>query len=270
MNLNRSGYYKWAYRFNHPSIRQKQLIKDIAFIKEQSLQHKAHGYRWLTSFIARKYGVMMSCNYVYRCRKYASIICESKHYRWSKPKKDSVIFPNLVLNNWHQTTQPNQLFVSDSTGIYVKGKHHELTLYFDIFNREIAGYGLVSRHGDARQYFSGLAQLTKKIIQERETQSQPILHTDQGSTYSSLAFNQLLSDCHITHSMSRAGTPTDNPVNESLNGWIKEELRLDFNLKKSDNLNKLIADYIEYYNNERPMFCLQYKTPYQFKRDMGF
>ena len=28
--------------------------------------------------------------------------------------------------------------------------------------------------------------------------------------------------------MSRAGTPTDNPVDESLNGWIKEELFPDF------------------------------------------
>lgn len=40
--------------------------------------------------------------------------------------------------------------------------------------------------------------------------------------------------------MSRAGTPTDNPVNESLNGWIKEELFLDFNLGKSDNVQETI------------------------------
>ena len=27
--------------------------------------------------------------------------------------------------------------------------------------------------------------------------------------------------------MSRAGTPTDNPIDESLNVWIKEELFID-------------------------------------------
>lgn len=70
--------------------------------------------------------------------------------------------------------------------------------------------------------------------------------------------------------MSRLGTPTDYPINESLNGWIKDELRIDFNLKKSNNPVKLLEDYIQYYNNERPMFCLQYRTPYQFKNDMGF
>ena len=32
--------------------------------------------------------------------------------------------------------------------------------------------------------------------------------------------------------MSRAGKPTDNPVNEALNGWIKEELFIDFRLEE--------------------------------------
>ena len=30
--------------------------------------------------------------------------------------------------------------------------------------------------------------------------------------------------------MSQAGKPTDNPVNEALNGWIREELHIDFQL----------------------------------------
>ena len=70
--------------------------------------------------------------------------------------------------------------------------------------------------------------------------------------------------------MSRAGTPTDNPVNESLNGWIKEELMLDFNLKQCDDVTKLIEEYIYYYNNERPSYALKYKTPIQFKIELGY
>lgn len=31
--------------------------------------------------------------------------------------------------------------------------------------------------------------------------------------------------------MSRAGTSTDNQINESLNSWIKEELFIDFYIK---------------------------------------
>ena len=70
--------------------------------------------------------------------------------------------------------------------------------------------------------------------------------------------------------MSRAGTPTDNPIDESLNGWIKDELFIDFNLKKCDDVLSLIRSYISYYNHERPMYCLKYKTPHQFRVDMGY
>ena len=70
--------------------------------------------------------------------------------------------------------------------------------------------------------------------------------------------------------MSRVGTPTDNPIDESLNGWIKEELYIDFDLKNSENVAETIKNYINYYNFHRPMFCLNYKTPHQYKTDMGY
>ena len=69
--------------------------------------------------------------------------------------------------------------------------------------------------------------------------------------------------------MSRAGTPTDNPVNESLNGWIKEELFIDFDIKHCKNVPELIKKYIYYYNNERPSYALKYKTPIQYKIELG-
>ena len=61
--------------------------------------------------------------------------------------------------------------------------------------------------------------------------------------------------------MSRAGKSTDNPVNESLNGWIKEELFTDFNLEKSKDVPALIDRYIKFYNGMRPCYALGYDTP---------
>ena len=95
------------------------------------------------------------------------------------------------------------------------------------------------------------------------------MHTDRGSVYSSRAFNEPLSNHAVVHSMSRAGTPTDNPIDESLNGWIKDELFIDFNLRKCDDVLSLIKAYVNYYNNERPMCCLGYKTPRKYRTDMG-
>ena len=64
--------------------------------------------------------------------------------------------------------------------------------------------------------------------------------------------------------MSRAGKPTDNPVNESLNGWIKEELYVDFgieNIRYVDRLIEVIRAYVDYYNEKRPSYAIGYDTP---------
>ena len=61
-----------------------------------------------------------------------------------------------------------------------------------------------------------------------------------------------------------------NPVDESLNGWIKEELFLDFDLSHSQNVENTIKEYVLYYNNERPAYSLKYKTPTQFKSELVF
>jgi len=154
------------------------------------------------------------------------------------------------------------------TSFRVKGTFYELTLYFDVWNKEILGYGLASRKGAVSSYYDGIKQVLDKI--KDQSQDQIVLHTDQGSVYSSKSYNDFIKDYNIIRSMSRAGTPTDNPVSESLNGWIKEELFIDFKLKQSDNVFRTIEEYVYYFNNDRPSYSLKYKTPTQFKIESGF
>ena len=45
---------------------------------------------------------------------------------------------------------------------------------------------------------------------------------------------------------------------------------IDFNLDKSDNVQETIEKYVYYYNNERPAYSLNYKTPAQFIVELGF
>lgn len=211
----------------------------------------------------------MSDNHVHLCCKYENIRSKGKHYQWKKPGEEQCKFNNLIWNGWKYLSRPFEVIVSDMTAFWVGKTYYELTLYFDAWNKEILSYGLSTRKGDNRTYYDGLNQLLERIKKE-QTENLITLHTDQGSVYSSKAYNKLLENYNIQRSMSRAGTPTDNPINESLNGWIKEELFIDFDIKHSDNISKLIEDYICYYNNERPSYALNYKTPIQYKLDSGF
>ena len=70
--------------------------------------------------------------------------------------------------------------------------------------------------------------------------------------------------------MSRVGTPTDNPIIEALNGWIKEELFLDFDLGHAKDVQALLDDYVVFFNNRRPAAALGYKSPVQYKTELGF
>ena len=123
----------------------------------------------------------------------------------------------------------------------------------------------------ASEYEIGVRQIYHWINKYQENGIEGLKsNTDQGPVYSSTSYNNLLNEFNIQRSMSRAGTPTDNPINESLNGWIKEELFIDFDLKHSNDIPNLIKLYIDYYNNERPSYALNYKTPIQFKIESGF
>lgn len=70
--------------------------------------------------------------------------------------------------------------------------------------------------------------------------------------------------------MSRVGTPTDNPIIESINGWIKAEIRCDYTHTEKLNFPYFLDKYVEYYNNERPAYALGYLSPVQYRTEQGF
>jgi transposase InsO family protein len=111
-------------------------------------------------------------------------------------------------------------------------------------------------------YISGLEDLLE--LKKEHPEYQMILHSDQGSVYASKAFNDLL-PMYVTRSMSRAGTPTDNAAMESINGWIKAELFMDFHITGEKQVAQEIDEYIIFFNEQRPAYALNYLTPKQYR-----
>lgn len=137
------------------------------------------------------------------------------------------------------------------TAFWVNKDYYELTLYMDLFNNKIIAYDVSTTKGDRTTYINGLNELIEKKKEDKDLKM--ILHTDQGSVYSSKSFNELLPLYNITHSISRTGTPTDNGAMESINGCLKEDPI------------KCIEEYIVFFNEQRPSYSLNYLTPKQFK-----
>jgi putative transposase len=155
-----------------------------------------------------------------------------------------------------------QCIASGMTAFRVKGIYYELALYMDLWNNEIPSHSLSAKRGDRMTYISGLNDLTE--LKKQHPEYQMVLHSGQGSVYASKNYNNLLGPCGIIHSMSRAGTPADNAIMESINGWIKPELFTDFHLQ-GENVPEEMEAYIKFFNEERPAYALGYLTPRQYR-----
>lgn len=262
LSINRSGFYKWKNRLEHPSDRMKSFVSDIALFKEYHAKYPSHGYRWLNAKIRLDTGLVMSDQRAHRICKTAGIASVSKHYRYKKPGDPYRVYPNLLMSGIN-VSGPLQCIVSDMTAFYLKGIYYELTLFMDIWNNEILSYSLSRKRGDRMTYMSGLKGILD--IKEKYTDLEMILHTDQGSVYSSKSFNELLPLYNIVHSMSRAGTPTDNAAMEAINGWIKAEMFSDLHITSNENIDTEINKYIVFFNEERPAYSLNYLTPKQYR-----
>lgn len=151
-----------------------------------------------------------------------------------------------------------QIVASDMTNIRHRGINYEWVYLLDTFNNEIITHALSQKRGENKPYYQCLEVLSKKA---KEQNFPVILHTDQGSVYPSRAFTQAHKDYNIIRNMSRAATPTDNPKIEALNGWIKEELRVDFHLEQSDDIAFVLDQYVKYFNHERLAYAQNYQSP---------
>ena len=269
MNVNRSGYYKWRNRRGTPNRYEKDRILLTELLQEAHKVHPSHGYHRLARDVFRQTGWIFSDNLVHKCCKNAGIHSRARKYTYRPPGEEHLIFHNEVQGRWN-ASKPVELVVSDMTVLKVGKKNWEWTLLLDTFNNEILAHSVTDIQGSNKPYYHCLAVLNQLAGKKEEQKPQVVFHTDQGAVYSSKAFCQAHSQYNILRSMSRGGTPTDNPVIEALNGWIKNELYLDFDLSHAQNVPRLLEQYVHYFNNQRLHAALGYKSPVQYKTELGF
>lgn len=266
MEVSRSGYYKWLKTkdtLNNYELNKNEMCE---LVKEYHKKHPSRGYRHINRQIRVDIGWYVSDNFVHKCCKFLGIKSVVRNYKYRKPGEESIKYPNLVKGNW-DVSKPLELIVTDMTCIKYRGDLYDTVLYMDAFNIEILAYSYTKKHNSIVPYYEGLNVILDKI---KGINYSTTLHSDQGVVYSSQAFTNAHKDYNIVRSMSRAGTPTDNPKMESINGWIKDEIMNDWNIDSYNSFDEFINAYIYYYNNERLACSLDYKTPIQYKAELGF
>src|SRR5699024_7452206 len=110
--------------------------------------------------------------------------------------------------------------------------------------------------------------IDKLIIQhENLLHKDAFIHSDQGVHYTSPKFQKLLKEYNLGQSMSRRGNCWDNAPQESFFGHMKDEIDSK-GCSTFEELQLLIDDYMEYYNNFRYQWGLKKLTPIQYRNQL--
>ena len=88
-----------------------------------------------------------------------------------------------------------------------------------------------------------------------------IHHSDRGIQYCSNAYQKLLKRYRITPSMTESYDPYANAVAERINGILKQEFLLEELNRPLWNMKQVIKEAVYKYNNLRPHYSCEYKTP---------
>jgi len=160
-------------------------------------------------------------------------------------------------------SSPNESWVSDITYI----RTHEGWLYLatviDLFSRKVIGWATSHRMTTPLV----LDALKVAIYRTKKLDSKVILHSDQGSQYSSYEYKTFLKLHNIVPSMSRRGNCYDNAVAESFFKTLKKELVRKQVFFTREVASSKIFEYIEmFYNPKRRHSYLGYISPNEFEK----
>lgn len=162
-------------------------------------------------------------------------------------------YPNLLKDR--DAIRPEEVFVSDITYIKSRERTHYLSLVTDAYSRKIMGYHL-SNDMSAEHVVEAL----KMAVKRRRTNHSLIHHSDRGLQYCSTIYQDELNNHQIIPSMTDGYDCYQNAMAERMNGILKNEFLIN-KCNTGKELERLLKESIETYNNRRPHLSLNFKTP---------
>lgn len=257
LNVSGQGYYLWRNRRPSRTQLRHNFLKEN--IKRVFYEHKG---RYGSPRIAQQLydeGIETNKRVVAVLMREMNLCAKGFHRRkssYGRGKAIEEIVKENLLNRQFEQSQIDAVWVTDITYIPCNDGRLYLSTYIDLATRIPRCY-MVDSHMKK--------EIVVRPLQIYKGEFPTVIHSDRGSQYRSLSYQELLTDHHITHSMSQPGTPVDNAVIESFHRSIKRELIEPNKHKSKIEMKVLIQDYLEdYYPNKR-IHTKFMMTPRQFE-----
>ena len=220
-------------------------------IDELFLKYPFYGSRQMVRQLRRE-GVCIGRHRVRRLMRLMGLEAIYQAPRTSAPHPEHRIYPYLLRNL--AVNRPNQVWCADITYIPVQHGFLYLVAIMDWATRHVLSWRL-SNTMDASFCVEALTEALSKHGQPE------IFNTDHGSQFTSFDFTGVLKGAEVTISMDGRGRCMDNIFIERL--WRSQKYEAIYLHELTDGFKaeRVIGEWIDFYNTERPHSALGGRTP---------
>lgn len=261
LGVSRSGYYSWRTR--PPSARKMANQKLLQAIRKVHQENgEIYGSPRITEAL-RGEGWRCGENRVARLMRTHHIQANvvQRFQTTTRRHPDRVAAPNLLHRNF-TASRPDEIWLADITYIPTGEGWLYLAAVLDLYSRQIVGWATNQRMTE---------DLTLRALRGALRRRRPTLslvhHSDQGSQYTSGAYQRLLAGYDIQVSMNGVGTWYDNAPMESFFGSLKAERVHHVSYRTRHAARRDLFYYIEaFYNRRRLHSSLGYQSPATYEQ----
>lgn len=266
--VSRSGYYAWLKATPIRAAKEEQGRADFDLILE-AYKHRGYdkGARGIhMRLLHRDPPVLMNLKKIRRLMVKYNLICpirKANPYRqMAKALKTSNVAENLLMREF-ECYGPRTVLLADITYVPYNGTFAYLSTIMDAYTKQILAYV----PSDYNLEVDFVLETVEILIRDHgiSLNQWTILHSDQGSHYTSHRFIEIVKNKELRQSMSRRGNCWDNAPQESFYGRMKDHIK--DKIKSCDTFEEVlhvIDDYMDYHNNEKYQWELAKLSPNEF------
>lgn len=264
--ISRSGYYHYLQTSDLREQREQRDREDFELIlaayKHRGYDKGARGIYMRLLHMSPP--VNMNLKKIRRLMKKYGLFCPIRkanpYRRIAKALKTDAVADNL-LNREFEEHGARAILLTDITYI-INGKAPRcyMSTIIDACTKELLAWVL------SESLEIDFVLETVNIAIEKhgiELNTETLIHSDQGVHYTSVQFRTLLKDKELRQSMSRKANCWDNAPQESFFGHMKDEIDISW-CSTFEEIHSVIADWTDYYNNERYQWDLAKLAPVEY------
>ena len=248
LGVSASAYYQRATGERcERAVEDERLLELIKTTHERN--YFAYGYRRMWKALLRAGEQVSRCRVqrLMRTHRIVGAKRRGKPWRTTRPDAQAHRRPDLVRRDF-TASGPNQLWVADLSYLRCWQGVVFFAFVIDAFSRRVVGWQLAS-HMRTTLVLDAL----RMALQRRDggADVELVHHSDRGSQYTSIDYNQELDDHGVLASVGSVGDAYDNALAESFVDSFKTELIADRVWQTRTQLELTVVEYIAWFNHDR-------------------